>query len=67
MEKLLHFEECNVTFYLISRHHNQPIQRPEFNEVLYIRKYLLRLLRKQANVFVKIFPPPGMVARKEFS
>ena len=26
----------NGTFYLISRDHNQPITRPEFNEVLYI-------------------------------
>ena len=25
----------NGTFYLISRDHNQPIKRPEFNEVLY--------------------------------
>ena len=24
----------NSTFYLISRDHNQPIKRPEFNEVL---------------------------------
>ena len=25
----------NGTFYLISHDHNQPIKRPEFNEVLY--------------------------------
>ena len=25
----------NGTFYLISRDHNQPIKRPEFNDVLY--------------------------------
>ena len=25
----------NGTFYLILRDHNQPIKRPEFNEVLY--------------------------------
>ena len=25
----------NRTFYLISRDHNQPIERPECNEVLY--------------------------------
>ena len=25
----------NGTFYLISHEHNQPIKRPEFNEVLY--------------------------------
>ena len=28
----------NGTFYLLSRDHNQPIKRPEFNEVLYKAK-----------------------------
>ena len=29
----------NGTFYLISRDDNQPIKRPEFNEVLYNNQY----------------------------
>ena len=45
MEKTIALLECNGTysiallqngtFYLISCDHNQPIKRPEFNEVLY--------------------------------
>ena len=50
-KKLLQSEECNGTisiallengtFYLISCNQNQPIKRPEFNEVLYDINYLL--------------------------
>ena len=31
----------NGTFYLISRDHNQPIKRPEFNEVLHNTLWLI--------------------------
>ena len=35
----------NGTFYLISRDHNQPIKRPEFNEVLYKIQYLAPVIK----------------------
>ena len=42
----------NRTFYLISRDHNQPIKRPEFNEVLYKKDYVG--LRKRQDYAVLI-------------
>ena len=36
----------NGTFYLISRDHNQPIKRPEFNKVLYNPRISLTPLYK---------------------